>query len=158
VSAGAGNDGQPVYVDSTPDFTVVGSELFGDFIQVGSQPVLGKTDGTAAGTVIVQSGSNTQAQVPSNMANDNGTLVFQGYDSTHGYELWQSDGTSAGTLLTADIVPGSASSNPLYMTVAGTQVFFNADDGVHGAELWTATLAADVVTAGISGPTDGVTE
>jgi ELWxxDGT repeat protein len=151
-------DGQPVYLTSTPDFTVVGSELFGDFVQVGGQPVLGKTDGTAAGTVIVQSGSSTQAQYPSNMANDGGTLVFDGYDSKHGYELWQSDGTSAGTLLTADIYPGATSSDAQYMTVAGSQVFFNATDGVHGLELWTATIAADVVTAAISGPTDGVTE
>jgi ELWxxDGT repeat protein len=151
-------DGQTVYMDSTPDFTVVGSELFGDFVQIGGQQTLGKTDGTAAGTAIVQAGTKgTQAINISNMANDNGTLVFNAYDPVHGYELWQSDGTSAGTLLTADIYPGTASRNPLNMTTAGTQVFFNADDGVHGTEPWVATIAANVVTAGISGPTDGVT-
>ncbi|HEV3006201.1 MAG TPA: ELWxxDGT repeat protein [Pirellulales bacterium] len=153
------DDGQPQYLTTTPDFTAVGSELFGEFVQVDGQAVLGKTDGTAAGTVIVQSGtSGTLALLPSNMANDGGTLVFDGFDPAHGYELWQSDGTSAGTLLVADINPGTASSSPVYMTVAGTQVFFNAADGVHGQELWTATIASTVVTAGISGPTDGVTQ
>jgi ELWxxDGT repeat protein len=150
---------QPVYTTGSPDFTIVGSELFGDFIQTGGGDVLGMTDGTAAGTVIVQLGtSGTVAENPNNMANDNGTLVFDAFDNGHGYELWQSDGTSAGTLLTADIDPGTTSSNAQYMTVAGSQVFFNANEGIHGQELWTATLAPDVVTPGISGPTDGVTE
>jgi ELWxxDGT repeat protein len=150
---------QPVYTTSTPDFTIDGSELFGDFIEVGGGDVLGKTDGTAAGTVMVQLGtSGTVAINPNNMADDNGTLVFNADDSAHGYELWQSDGTSAGTLPTADIYRGTDSSNPQYLTTAGTQVFFNASDGIHGAELWTATIAPTVVTPGISGPTDGVTE
>jgi ELWxxDGT repeat protein len=150
---------QPVYVTTTPDFTIVGSELFGEYIQVGGGNVLGKTDGTAGGTVIVQLGtSGTVASNPSNMADDNGFLVFNAFDSAHGLELWQSDGTSAGTLLSADINPGTANGNPIYMTTVGSQVYFNANDGVHGQELWTATIAADVVTAGISGPTDGVTE
>jgi ELWxxDGT repeat protein len=153
---------QPVYVSSVPDFTAVGGELFGDFIGVGGQQGLGKTDGTQAGTGLVQlGGSSTFAVNPSNLANDNGTLVFNAYDSAHGYELWQSDGTANGTTLTADIVPGTNYSYPQYMTMAGSQVFFSADDGRHGAELWSATLGAagsGAVTAGLSGPTDGVTE
>jgi hypothetical protein len=70
--------------------------------------------------------------------------------------LWQSDGTAAGTLLTADIVPGPNSSYPQNLTLAGNQVFFFADDGFHGNELWSAPIGATAVTAGLSGPTDGV--
>lgn len=157
-----GDNGQPVYLNGTPDLTVVGSELYGDFLSIGGQQMLGKTDGTAAGTVVIQEQhtgpASGVAQYPAYIVNDNGTVVFEGYDSTHGWELWQSDGTDAGTLLAADIVTGSISSYPSYLTVAGSQVFFNADDVLHGSELWTATLSATVVTAGISGPNDGVTE
>jgi ELWxxDGT repeat protein len=147
--------GQPVELSSAPDLTVVGNELYADFLSVGGQQVLGKTDGTAAGTTIVQAGfQGAVAYDPSNMVDDSGLLVFNGYDSAHGYELWQSDGTAAGTLLAADINPGTASGNPVDIAVAGSQAFFNADDGIHGQELWTATLGSSVVTAGMSGASD----
>lgn len=38
------------------------------------------------------------------------TLLFWGYDSMHGYELWRSDGTAAGTVLVKDLRPGNSSS------------------------------------------------
>jgi ELWxxDGT repeat protein len=154
--------GQPVPVSSVPFPAVVGTELFyANYDVLSNRFLLGKTDGTAIGTGTVQGGSNgniTLAQNPSWLVNDNGILVFQALDSAHGYELWQSDGTANGTMLTADIVTGPGSSNPSALKVAGNQVFFNATDLLHGSQLWTATLAATVVTAGLSGPNDGVTE
>jgi ELWxxDGT repeat protein len=57
---------------------------------------------------------------------------------TNGYELWKSDGTAAGTVLVKDIYPGGDSSWPSSLTEAGGHVFFTADDGVHGDELWTS--------------------
>src|SRR5262249_39719521 len=56
--------------------------------------------------------------------------------TTHGRELWRSDGTAAGTVLVKDINPGSGSSNPEGLTLSGGHLFFTADDGVHGVELW----------------------
>ena len=57
----------------------------------------------------------------------------------HGAELWRSDGTAAGTQLVADIRPGPESSS-IYVTqtwVSGDgSLYFNADDGQHGEELW----------------------
>ena len=35
-----------------------------------------------------------------------------------------------------DILPGNESSDPCYLTVVGDTLFFAADDGVHGHELW----------------------
>jgi len=50
--------------------------------------------------------------------------------------LWSSDGTPNGTVLVKDINPGSAASNPALLTLAAGHLFFTADDGVHGTELW----------------------
>jgi ELWxxDGT repeat protein len=149
--------GNPVILGtSQPYFTVIGGTLY--FEDLYGQYQVGKTDGTPGGYTEVQAGSTGTLGInPSYLVNDNGTLVFDAYDSAHGYELWQSDGTAAGTQLLADIVPGTGSSSPSYLAVAGNQVFFNAYDPTHGYELWVATVSATVVTAGLSGPTDGVT-
>ncbi len=97
---------------------------------------LWKSDGTAAGTVMVKDilpgsdGSN-----PGNFTNVNGTLYFTADDGIS-IGLWNSDGTAVGTVRVQVIKPGG---NQLttYLTVAGTRLFFDADDGVHGSELWS---------------------
>jgi ELWxxDGT repeat protein len=69
-----------------------------------------------------------------------------------GMELWQSDGTAAGTYLEQDIAAGPTHSNPTELTTisqgfsvggSGTTIYFAADDGVNGRELWK-TRAVDV--------------
>jgi ELWxxDGT repeat protein len=40
------------------------------------------------------------------------------------------------TALVSDIIPGPQSSQPADLTAAGKLLFFTADDGVHGRELW----------------------
>ena len=74
---------------------------------------------------------------PSNLTNVNGTLFFSADDGVNGYELWQSDGTSAGTTLVKDIVSGSSSSYPSSLTNVNGTLFFSANDGVNGTELWS---------------------
>lgn len=49
--------------------------------------------------------------------------------------LWKSDGTEAGTFRLKDINP-SGSSGAAFFTVAGSRLFFQANDGAHGLELW----------------------
>jgi len=63
----------------------------------------------------------------------NGLLFFRGGDYRQN-ELWKYDGRKARRV--KDINPGPPGSFPSYITRLGKQVIFNADDGVHGGELW----------------------
>jgi ELWxxDGT repeat protein len=54
----------------------------------------------------------------------------------HGPELWSSDGTAAGTRLEIDLAAGATGSSPTDLTLAGDRLFFVADDGVSGWQLW----------------------
>jgi len=71
-----------------------------------------------------------------------GDLLFvTGGTTSTGMELYTSDGTAAGTVLVADIAAGPRSSNPRFVGIADRTLFFAADDGVHGNELWQIPLA-----------------
>jgi large repetitive protein len=75
-------------------------------------------------------------------------VVFAGRDKA-GLEPWFSDGTTTARL--ADLNPGSGDSAPQNFTVAGKTLFFAADDGVRGCELWRSngTSAGTVRVADI---------
>ncbi len=108
---------------------------------------LWKSDGTATGTVLVKdivagSGSSN----PEQLTNVNGKLFFTAETSATGRELWKSDGTAAGTVLVKDIKPGTGYGisfllNDLFVNVNGT-LFFTADNGVNGRELWKSNGTA----------------
>jgi ELWxxDGT repeat protein len=74
-------------------------------------------------------GSDTLAAV-------NGTLFFSADDGVHGYELWKSDGTAAGTVLVKDIAPGDRDGNPSRLANFNGTLYFAACDGVHRKQLW----------------------
>ena len=94
---------------------------------------LWKSDGTAAGTVLVKDiNPGSAGSEPSNLTNVNGTLFFAADDGANGPELWKSDGTAAGTVLVKDINPGSAGSGPYFLTNVNGTLFFTANDGTHG--------------------------
>jgi ELWxxDGT repeat protein len=66
--------------------------------------------------------------------------VLRAHDGRHGRELWKSSGTRRGTKLVKDIrrgdPPEQYDSEPENLAnVAGT-LFFAANDGTHGNELW----------------------
>src|SRR6266511_2319979 len=73
----------------------------------------------AAQVADIQSGAGGSS--PSYLANVNGTLFFRANDGANGFELWKSDGTTAGTTLVKDIRGGASGSDPRYLTdVNGT--------------------------------------
>lgn len=47
-----------------------------------------------------------------------------------------SDGTEGGTALAYDIVPGFSGSSPTQLKSISGKLFFSANDGVVGRELW----------------------
>jgi ELWxxDGT repeat protein len=110
---------------------------------------LWKSDGTAAGTVLVESIHRDQISPPGSLTNVNGTLFFVADDGVNGRELWKSDGTAAGTML-VDIALGPGGSAPTGLTDVNGTLFFTAFDGFHGFELWVTIgqLAVEIVGQG----------
>ena len=124
-----------------PEPTVAGDLLFFILDDNVHGPELWRTDGTAAGTVMVKDihpGPATSRVF--NLTAAAGRLYFGATDGEHGYELWESDGTEAGTRMVQDLNPGPAPSNPEQLTAADGRLYFNADDGEHGRELWALPL------------------
>ncbi len=112
---------------------------------------LWKSDGTAAGTVLVKGIDGIVGQgldpggatYPHSMTNVNGTLFFTTVDGAGAWNLWLSDGTPAGTGPVANLNANS-------LTNLNGTLFFSADDGVHGSELWALSTVA-TPSLGLSG-------
>ena len=60
-------------------------------------------------------------------------VYFSAYTSANGYELWKATSTTA--TMIKDIVVGTGSSYPYWLVFNGS-IFFSADDGTKGNELW----------------------
>ncbi|MCF7898949.1 MAG: hypothetical protein K9L31_03295, partial [Candidatus Pacebacteria bacterium] len=94
------------------------------------------SDGTEIGTTIVVSdigvGSYDKIVI-------NNILYYKGYYSGFGTELWKTDGTASGTEMVKDISignSGSLDSNIGRLIDVNGTLFFTADDGINGLELW----------------------
>lgn len=110
--------------------------VFGaDDFQTGVEPWY--SDGTEEGTYRLA--ELNAGAVPSNPAFftvlGEDEVFFFGGDEVSGAELWATDGTSAGTPLIANIHP-TESSFPSFFFELGGDLYFAADDGAHGRELW----------------------
>ncbi len=88
---------------------------------------LWKTDGTAAGTVLVKDISSLGGSFPSRFTEYNGKFYFVENRGS----LWQTDGTTAGTVL------AKAFSRVIAMAVLKNELLLAADDNTGmGIELW----------------------
>ena len=57
--------------------------------------------------------------------------------------MWQSDGTIEGTKLVIDVNPGPEGSDAYVLGNSKDAIFFSANDGVHGREVWAYTVDPD---------------
>jgi hypothetical protein len=77
-------------------------------------------------------------------------IYFQADDGTHGIELWHTNGTDAGTTMVKDIntngTGGADNSYPDKFTALGDYLYFQANDGTHGYELWRTNGTAEGTT------------
>jgi ELWxxDGT repeat protein len=111
------------------------------------------SDGTAEGTQLVADlypGENnygfTNSSYPSSLVEFDDKIYFTANDGESGSELFVTDGTVEGTQLVADLRPGvsqygySYGSAPYELTVVGDELFFSANNGETGTELFKLTL------------------
>lgn len=127
------------------------------------------TDGTPDGTRLLRPSfgrpTSSMAREITEIEVVSDTLsVFVAHTPEHGWELWRTDGTAAGTVMVRDLHPtASAFAQGIgELMAAGDLVYFAANDGATGAELWRSDgttagtrLVADLdprVDAGTSAP------
>lgn len=102
---------------------------------------LWKSDGTEAGTALVKDvAGGPGGSEPTELTRMGDAVFFDSWTGGYGREISRSDGTEAGTVLLKDIYVGSESSNAwpydYQLTTIGATLYFRADDGAHGVELW----------------------
>jgi ELWxxDGT repeat protein len=117
------------------------------------------SDGTAEGTQLLAdihlgSGGNYNYSSPlssyvSDITEFQGKLYFTAEAGEIGRELWVSDGTTEGTKLVEDLSPGNnnytSGSYPSDLTVIGDELFFAANNGATGTELFKLTADGETI-------------
>jgi len=105
----------------------------------GGNYALWKTDGTDEATALIATLPYEGAQ-PAEFTRLGSRVFFSSYDLTDGRELWVTDGTTAGTKLFANLVPGSGDLNPSQLhALDNGRLVFRDHLGLFGppARLWS---------------------
>ena len=110
------------------------------------QSGLWRTDGTEAGTTLVKGFAPTYSYSSADTSIQDltlfdGAIYFAAREGDSDFNLWRSDGTTAGTYQVMDVPNGSSGSYPTNLTVAGSNLFFTAsvaeaDNYAFGPALW----------------------
>lgn len=129
-----------------------------------STSALFKSDGTEAGTALVKDFSRATL-----LAQLNGKLLLAASDGVTGLELWVSDGSSDGTVMLRDIVPGQVGFafdfDASDIVQIDNKVFFTINDRSNGEELWvtegtpeTTLLVKDINSGSFSSNISSLTK
>lgn len=119
---------------------------FNGFLYFVANQDIWRTDGTEQGTILIKDfDTNLSFSGRVNYFTEyNNHLYFAAGDGENGIELWKSDGSTDGTFMLKDInleshsnpTQNSESSEPRYLTVLNNKLYFTANDGINGFELW----------------------
>ncbi len=176
-----------------PSFVLFKNFLYFDgFDLAGSGIELWRTDATAANTKLFKDidpeAGASSAPILLNSVVLNNKLYFGATTTAYGFELWVTDGTAGNTVLFKDINPGPESSVPIFLidlgalsntittgssnqysfqqffTIFNGKLYFTANDGTHGTELWSTdgtagntSLVADINPGAGDGESAGST-
>jgi len=109
---------------------------------------------TTLGAYSYDNAHDDDSSLPEQLTVYNNKLYFVANEGTHGHELWVYDGTNDPTMV-FDLNPTetrhkNTDAAPKHLTVYNNKLYFSADDGTHGHELWvydgtnTPTMVADI--------------
>ncbi len=129
----------PTHGLSPTDLTVFGSELLFNGLDADGEKGLWVTDGTPEGTHEVYAGiggaTDPSGLNPHNMTVFNGKVFFNGADKFGREQLWETDGTMAGTQMLT--VANTNGLSPSSFEVYNGQLVFSAYNNVGFQGLWT---------------------
>jgi len=136
------NNATSIYTSDNAEFVELNGYIYFAAGDTSNNVELWKTDGTSGGTILVKeiNASTASSSFPTKLIVYNNKIYFNASNglsgSNNGYELWTSDGTTAGTVLLKDIYPGTDSSFPSDFVIHDNKLFFTANNGPNGRELW----------------------
>lgn len=180
--------GTPATTSMLHSFSGMFNDLFAQFVAFNNKLYFGaadaafnvelwNTDGTTTSMVKdINPGPNGSIPILANSVILNGKLFFSAQTDDDGDELWSIDGSGAGTQLFTNINtnPGEGATPLLMPVFGGTDgngsnyfnrslnyngyIFFSADDGNNGTELWktNGTLAGTSMVKDINTGGDGL--
>lgn len=101
-----------------------------------------KINDTSSEPVLIRNFTSGNFSIGAKIGNE---IIFSAEDSLvgMGQELWVTDGTSSGTSFLYDINEGPSSSSAKNWVSKEDHIYFTADDGVHGEELWEYNYISD---------------
>lgn len=139
-------NGNNFYGSAPNNFLKVNGILYFEANDFTNGAQLWRSDGTSNGTYRISNfslegttyGSYSNSYRIRKLFDYGGSVYFFVNDNIHGYELWKSDGTLAGTSIVKDIYPGVTSStfNVANTKISNGLIIFTANDGVSGEEIW----------------------
>lgn len=120
----------------------------------GTVQALSSSDFTMTGPSLLKDVNACSASAsPTTFTALNGITYFFANDGIHGRELWRTDGTAGGTYYVKDINLGSAGIDANWtsnvMVAGGNTLYFSANDGSHGGELWLSDGTPDGTHLGV---------
>lgn len=122
------------------DMVVMGNELYFPAWDGKIGVELWKSDGTAAGTVLVKDIHPITGSNPNYFCVLGNSLLFSALHPDYGRELWISDGTVIGTKMLNQICSGTCHGYPSNLTQNGNLLFFKGTETSTGAELYKIDL------------------